>query len=76
MIEAIIMPLAFLASLAVVTAAILAGAALIRASNTAEKEEGFIICGGAASEMAKGIRAKQEEERRRHGICGRNRKGR
>jgi len=45
--------------LAVVTAAILAGVALLRATKTAEKEEGFIICGGAASEMARRIREHQ-----------------
>ena len=61
MIEVIVMPLLFLASLGAVTAVILAGVFLLRASNTAEKEEGFILSGGAASEMARRIRQKQAQ---------------
>ena len=65
MIELIAPAMEWLASLAVIASAIVWTVTALRMCDTAEKEEGFIICGGAASEMAKGIRAKREEERRR-----------
>jgi len=57
--------LGWLASLAVIASAIGWTVILLRMCNASEQEEGFIVCGGAASEMARGIRAKQEDERSR-----------
>ena len=46
--------------------------ALLRGVSTGRhiegEEEAFILCGGAASEMAGAIRAKQEAERRRKAL--------
>ena len=61
----IALALEWLASLAVIASAIGWTVTLFRMCNTVEKEDGFIICGGAASEMARAIRAKQEDERSR-----------
>ncbi len=65
--ELIALAFEWLVSLAVIAAAIVWTVTLLRMRNTSEQGEGFIIGGGAASEMAKRIKAKQEEERRRRG---------
>ena len=62
MIEGIVVAFALLA---VVIAGIRAVAAIRRESNTAEKEDGMLLFPSAAGEMARAIRAKQEEERSR-----------
>ncbi len=61
----IALALEWLASLAVVASAIGWTVTLLRLHNTAEKEDGMLLFPSAAGDMARAIRAKQEEERSR-----------
>ena len=65
MIELIAPAMEWLASLAVIASAIVWTVTALRMCDTAEKEDCMLLFPSAAGDMARAIRAKQEEERSR-----------